>query len=270
MIESVLRFIYSLLQPGTQLLLLFLTGMLLLFINRFIWAKRCLLLFVVLLFLYGLPWIPGYLADTLENRFPVVTDVRLDEIGAQFEASGRDSIFVMVLGAGHSTDPRLGPTQRLSETVMMRLAEAIRLYRALDARGLPVRLVTSAGGHEGQMTQAEALAQAAVSLGVPDGRISRLHEPRNTCGEARAFREAFGGGQTVFVSSSAIHQRRAVMLFEQNGSLPVAAPAAYLNRKSPEPPNRWWRGLRPSGRNVDLLELSVKEYIGYRFSRRNC
>lgn len=261
---------FALLQPGTQLMLLLGVGIVLLIMNQFIRGRRCLILFLILLFVYGLPWIPEFAADQLENRYPVIDDAALTDITRKFHESGRDSIFVMVLGAGHSTDPRLGAVQRPGETVMMRLAEAIRLYRELDAAGLPVKLVTSASGHEGQMTQAEAIAQAAAALGVPDNRILRLHEPGNTCEEARAFRTAFGSGQIVLVSSSAIHQRRAVMLFEQTGSRPVAAPALYLNRKSPESPSRWWRRIRPSVRNIDLLERAIKEFTGYQTGLINC
>lgn len=270
MLEAILRIVYSLVQPGSQLVLLF--GLLCFFVIRgkLEWSRRCLAVFLVLLFLYGLPWFPEFLANKLENRYGVLTESDFESIENRFRNSAADSLYIMILGAGHSTDPRLGATSRLGESVMMRLAEGIRIYRLLDERGLPVRLVTSAGGFEGQLTQAEAVAQAAVALGVPDERISRLHEPSNTCGEAREFRETFGEGQLVLLSTSAMHQRRAVQLFAQTGSNPVAAPASFLNRKSPEAPNRWWRRYRPSQRNLELLKLSVKEYAGFVQGLRGC
>ncbi|AXJ01648.1 Uncharacterized SAM-binding protein YcdF, DUF218 family [Cyclonatronum proteinivorum] len=258
------------LQPGTQLiLLLVLTGVMVV-MGKLKWARRAVLLFVALLLLYGLPWLPEFLADGLENRYSVIDEDGIAAVKAAFQDSGADSLYIIVLGAGHSTDPRLSPTSRLSASVLERLVEGVRLYRVFDAREIPVRLVSSASGFEGQMTQAEAVAQAAVALGVPDERISRLHTPRNTCEEAQAFRQAFGAGQPVLISSSALHQRRAVMLFAQTGSNPIAAPASFLNRKSPEAPSRWWRRFRPSSRNIDLLERALKEHVGYITGRQSC
>lgn len=270
MVEIFLRFVFGVLQPDIQLSLIFSLGILFLMLGRISWAKKSMVLFLVLFFIYAMPWLPEYMTDRLENTYSTIHDYEINHIVNEFINSDTDNIYIIVLGAGHSTDPRLSPTSKLSRSVLMRLAEAVRLFKEFDNKILPVQLVTSASGFEGQMTQAAAVAEAAQVFGVPQNRISRLDTPTNTCEEARAFANAFGEGQIVLISTSAIHQRRALMLFEKTGSIPIAAPASFLNPKSPEAPNRWWRTYRPSMRNLNMLKRAIKEFVGYEVGIRTC
>ncbi|MCH8569052.1 MAG: YdcF family protein [Balneolales bacterium] len=185
----------------------------------------------------------------------------------QDKALHANPIRIVVLGAGHSPDPRLAYTQMLGESVSMRLIEGIRLYHALPGS----KLVTSASAVYGELSQAEALRRAAISLGVDEGDISTQDTPRNTCEESRAFAQVHPEGTFVLVSTSALHSRRAVMLFQKQGMDAVAAPAMYVRKINPDrPPRSFHRQLIPRLERVDRLESAIKEIVGYRWDKRTC
>lgn len=228
------------------------------------WARRCFGLWLILFFIYGTPFLADHFTDTLENAYPVMTDQRLTEL----ELDDDDPIYIIVLGAGHSPDSRLGFTQMLSESVSMRLIEGVRLYNALPEG--QARLVTSASAVHGTLSQAEALKGAAIQLGVPEAHIHTQSTPTNTCEEARAFTADHGEGAQVIIATAALHQRRAMMLFEQQGVRPFAAPTAFVNTRNPDAPPPGLSSYLPRLKNVGQLERVIKEYVGYEWGRRSC
>jgi uncharacterized SAM-binding protein YcdF (DUF218 family) len=228
------------------------------------WARRCFGLWLILFFIYGTPFLADHFTDTLENAYPVMTEQRLAELDLDEDAP----VYIIVLGAGHSPDPRLGFTQMLSESVSMRLIEGVRLYNALpEGRA---RLVTSASAVHGRLSQAEALKGAAMQLGVPEAHIHTQSTPTNTCEEARAFAAYHGEGAQVIIATAALHQRRAMMLFEQQGVQPFAAPTAFTNKENPDAPPPGFSSYLPRLKNVNQLERVIKEYVGYEWGKRQC
>lgn len=228
------------------------------------WARRCFALWLLLFLVYGTPFLSDYLTDRLENRYPVMDKAQLDELGL----SDGNPVYIVVLGAGHSPDPRLGYTQMLGSSVSMRLIEGVRLYHALPEGS--ATLVTSASAVHGTLSQAEALKGAAAELGVPSHHIKTQPSPTNTCEEARAFVDKHGSGARVIIATSALHQRRAMMLFEQQGARPFAAPTAFANKRNPDAPSPGLRYYLPSRSNVGQLERVIKEYTGYEWGKRRC
>ncbi len=217
---------------------------------------------IVLWLLYATPFAADNLTDRLENAYPVLKGEVLEELLERIETEEKTP-YIIVLGAGTTADPRLDYTHMLSRNVMMRLVEAVRLYQYMPGSVI----VTSAGTTGDILAQAEVLRRAALRLGVDPDRLQIQDEPRNTCEEARAFAREREPGTLVIISTAAHHQRRAMMLFRNQGMNPIAAPASFVNTYSAsEERNRTkWK---PNLRNVNKLEKIIKEYVGYWWGQR--
>ncbi len=263
MFEAIARLVFELIQPTAQLVILLLIAAGLLMAG---WQRRALQAFAllfVLWFLYANPFLSGALVDSLQNRYEVLRGEALEELRALDEPG--DPVYVIVLGASYTPDPRLKPGQMLSETATMRLVEGIRVHRQLPGS----RLVTSASGKYSNYTQAEAMRDAAVALGVDPDSIHIQTDPTNTCEEARAFVRDHGTGTRVVIATSATHMRRAMMLFEQQGALPVAAPTSFVRKQNPVESFSFDDWL-PALDNIEGLERAIKEYAGYIWDKRQC
>ncbi len=262
MLESIARLIFEILQPSAQLVILLLIVLALLAAGQRRWGLRALALWVFLFLLYGNPFLAGTLVDRLQDRHPVLTEEGIAELQAE---AVDNPVYIIVLGAGHTPDPRLKPSQMLTSSVTMRLVEAIRVHRQLPGS----RLVTSASAVHGTYSQAEALRDAAISLGVEPEAIHIQTDPENTCQEARAFVRDHGAGTRVVVATSARHMNRAMMLFEQQGALPVAAPTSYVRKRNPDrtfDAEDWL----PSLEHIEDLESVIKEFVGYHWDKKRC
>lgn len=177
----------------------------------------------------------------------------------------QDPVHIIILGSSHTPDVRLMPTQMLSNDAVQRLVEALRVYRLLP----DARLITSGRYEYGEYSQAEATRDALISLGVDAEHIEIQPEAASTCDEARAFVREHGPGARIIISTSALHMRRAIMVFEQQGAAPVAAPAAFTRKQKPEKPFRPWKWI-PSRDNIGDLERAINEYAGYVWEQRRC
>lgn len=130
--------------------------------------------------------------------------------------------WVIVLGAGHVTNPALPVTSQVAEAGLVRLAEGIRIYRELPG----AKLVLSGENIGDPRSVAEAMADVARVLGVPDEDMVLLKDPRDTAEEARAA-QALISGQAIIVVTEASHMPRAMYLFEQAGMKAIAAPTGH-------------------------------------------
>ena len=75
--------------------------------------------------------------------------------------------YVVVLGAGVSADNKIPPNAQLSITALARLVEGIRIHNALPQ----TRLVLSGGLMSNNVSEAEAMAKTALSLGIDPHKI---------------------------------------------------------------------------------------------------
>src|SRR5262245_30679541 len=112
------------------------------------------------LLLLSLPLIGGRLVARLEKgQDPLYPAERL---AAATDDVGRHPRWIVVLGGGHFAEPRLPAIDQLSTSALLRLAEGVRLYRALPG----TRMLLSGAG-DGAIAQADILAEAAAGFGVP-------------------------------------------------------------------------------------------------------
>ena len=257
MLETILRFLFDLIQPGSQLIILLLVSVVCAIAGKTVWAKRGFVLLIVLWLIYATPFLSGFFIDRLENTYPVLAGDHLDQVLQEENVTDEKPVPIIVLGAGATPDPGLKPTQMMGSPVSTRLIEAVRLYRKLPDS----RLVTSASAGNGGMSQAEIVKEAATLLGVERGHITTQDDPTNTCEEAKAFVRDHGEGARVIIATAASHMPRAMSYFKAQGARPVAAPASFINKDDPNEPFSI-RDYLPSMSNTEDLGRAMKEYAG--------
>jgi len=223
------------------------------------------------------PFVSNTMVYQLEKQYdPILVPVSdsFDEI--QQEAESFRGADIVILGAGHTQDPRLPATSSLVGNSMLRLTEGIRLYRLIPGS----RLVFSGfrDNWQGARSQAEVYAEAAMELGADlsdRSRYAMLSPASDTWGESGAYkrfriREAeLNGGENivrkVIVVTNAGHMPRAIAGFRKRGFNPVASPAGYEIKKDGDEERYLSFGfgdLVPSSEHTGRLKSAIKEYAG--------
>lgn len=244
-------FLSTLILPLPILYLLLFCAFLLLIIRR---RKPVRILFVtslVWLFVISTPFIPGVLIRNLENKYPALTNVP--------SFSKDQPVCVVVLGAGHTVDPELPMTDQLSEEMLMRLAEGIRIYRQIPGS----KLVLSGAAFEEPLTQARVVEKTAIALGVNPKDILRLDYTLNTHIEALEYSRLTGNRGNIILVTDAAHMPRAMKLFRRTGADPIPAPTNHFIKHSLTNHELDWL---PSSANIAKMEYAIHEYAGLLWS----
>lgn len=187
------------------------------------------------------------LTNNLEKRYRQLSREEILNI--------RDSVNILVLGAGHSDDEGLAPNNQLNWHAMMRLSEGIRLQKQLAGS----TLILSGYGYRTGIPGAVVMYNTALMLGVDSASLDISDEPMTTYSEADQYLEKFGNRKKLVLVTSAIHMPRAVMLFKSKGIDLIPAPADFLIR---HPSQKYkWRWV-PWSDNISRLEQAVHEYGG--------
>lgn len=191
--------------------------------------------------------VPKCLIRSLENQYSPLTVNEIENLP--------DSCYIMVLGAGHSDDPRLSSNNNLSHRALGRLVEGIRIQKTIPGSQLVV------SGYQGRsnIPQAFVLYRTAIQLRVDSSLVKMLTSPVNTRMEAEEYVLNFGIENDLILVTCAVHMHRAMMLFREVGLDPVPNPTNYLLKKGSKK-NPW--GWLPSSYNIRMMEAAVHEYIG--------
>ena len=137
--------------------------------------------------------------------------------------------FIVVLGSGQISDPRLPATSQIGSDSLFRVVEGIRLHRHLPGS----RLILTGGPGFDTTPNAEVMLAVAMELGVPREEMVTLSRPRDTHEEAQSVRGLIGTAPFALVTSAA-HMPRAIRVFEAEGLHPLPAPTDFLARTSPQ------------------------------------
>lgn len=194
----------------------------------------------------------------LEERYTAVHDP-----GAVQDSLGVPIRWIVVLGSGHGSDARTAPPGRLAGEGLYRLAEGMRIREALPQ----ARLLLSGWGGGDVRSHAEALADAARSLGVPAEALVLSPLARDTEEEAEAVRSWISDGEPFFLVSGAVHLTRAVRWFEAEGLRPIPAPAFFYTTDSLDPGRMGLRDFLPNPANYVKVDRAVHEYLGILWAR---
>ena len=169
-------------------------------------------------------------------------------------------VHIVVLGAGYENDPDLSVTSQLSGTVARRLMEGLRCYYALEN----AKLVTSGAALGRGRSQAQAVADAAVALGVSPDDTLYLPNTINTENEAYSYTKRFANKYPVILATDAMHMPRAVFWFKHFGIDVIPAPCNYRFKEDPAKPVFKWK---PSLNKVRMLDGLMDEWLGMLWAR---
>jgi len=183
----------------------------------------------------------------LENRY--------DVFDGQFSCEEHGRLHILVLGGGHSSDPRMPATNQLSQEALGRLVEGVRLHQKHPGS---ILILSGYAGRD-PVSNAEVMFRAALILGVNARQMHILPEPRNTRQEAIAYHNRFGIHHPLILVTSASHMPRAMIWFRKAGLTPVPAPTNHMIKKGPSAKIRWWV---PATRFIELTDRAVYEYAG--------
>jgi uncharacterized SAM-binding protein YcdF (DUF218 family) len=175
---------------------------------------------------------------------------------------------IVVLGGGIGPAvPPLRPDPELFDS-SDRVWHAARLFH----RGLAPRIVVSGGSYlvesgKAPPTQTEAVAmrQFLVALGVPESAIVMEGKSLNTIENMRATRALVGTGHVALVTSG-YHMPRALRLARKAGLDAEAFPTDWQVLPSATP---WWESLTPSVGALAASGTAIREYLARAFDYRS-
>jgi uncharacterized SAM-binding protein YcdF (DUF218 family) len=215
-------------------------------------GKIVVTLGTMFLLLLSLPFIPAKLLTPLEGRFPAL--LHPETMAWQGSAEAVYSKWIVVLGGGHVSDPRLPVNSQISQAALGRVVEGVRLYKAIPGS----KLLLSGGGAYDPVPEAEVMARIAVLLGVKPQDITLERDSRDTEEEAVLIAKMVGAQKIILVTSAA-HMLRSVALFKKHGLHPIPAPADYLVKEAQGPNHgRFF----PSAGPLQQVESAWHEYLG--------
>lgn len=162
--------------------------------------------------------------------------------------------YICVLGGGYNLNPEIPANSVLSHSSLMRLVEAVRLYRHLPHS----RVIVSGGAVYTTVPEALILHQAGEMLGLPREKIIIEDRARDTAEQARLIKAMVKDAPIVIVTS-AMHMRRSMLLFEREGMKPIPAPTDYRSEAHTSNPIR---AFFPSPESIQNLEQAIHEYLG--------
>ena len=174
---------------------------------------------------------------------------------------------IVVLGG--SIGPAMPPWRPDPELVESsdRLWHAARLFH----RGLAPRIVVSGGSYVVQagqapptQTEAVAMRQFLLALGVPEDRIVMEGKSLNTIENMRETRALVGDARVALVTS-AYHMPRALRLARAAGLSAEAFPTDWQVVPTGTP---WWEAAVPSVGALAASGIAIKEYLALAFDYR--
>ena len=238
------KIIANLLYPVPVCLELLVIGFLLLVFTRFERAAKGLIAAgIVLLAVLSLTPTSQMIAHPLESRYLPIQSVK----------AVKDFRYVVVLGHGIVSDPRLPTNSQLSTTALARLVEGVRLLK-----GIRGQLILSGGAVFDPVASAEGYAKVARIMGVLPSEMILVDTPKDTAEEAAAISRIVGEEPFLLVTSAA-HMPRAVALFKKQGADPVPSPADYRTAKGEAlSPDDYF----PSAENLVTTRYAWHEYLG--------
>jgi uncharacterized SAM-binding protein YcdF (DUF218 family) len=244
--------------PASLSLGISLIGLLLLvFTKRQRAGKVFVAIGLFLMLLFGYSFMPNYLLRPLEGKYGSYY-LQLSKNSSISE--GRHSVkFIVVLGGGHISDPKLPITSQIGEVSLVRLIEGIRIYRKYSG----VKLILSGGRGFDPIPTAHVMAHVAKELGVDENDIILESQTKDTKDEAQFIRPLVGNGHFILVTSAS-HMPRSIALFKKQGMNPIPAPTGHLViRKQGLSPSSFF----PGAGNLRKAEAGFYEYLGIAWAK---
>ncbi len=162
--------------------------------------------------------------------------------------------FIVVLGGGHVSDPKLPITSQISKKTLVRLIEGIRHYR----KHTDSKLILSGGSVFDSIPNAKIMANMAKELGVKEKDIIIEYKSKDTKDEAKFIKLIVNNNCFILVTSAS-HMPRSIAMFEKLGMSPIAAPTEHqIREKQYLNPTSFF----PSSANLYQSRSAFYEYLG--------
>ncbi len=189
------------------------------------------------------------LLQPLEYKYPPL--IKLEDV--------HDIKWVVVLGGGHISDPKIPITGQLSDASMARLVEGIRLHRELPKS----KLILSGGSFFDRVSNAKVLSEVAMAIGVKKKNILLEEISKDTEDQARLIQQIVSKDQFILVTSAS-HMPRTMAFFRKLGMDPLPAPTEHLVKESvAKTPERFY----PSAGGLRKAERAFYEYLGLAWAK---
>jgi uncharacterized SAM-binding protein YcdF (DUF218 family) len=148
----------------------------------------------------------------------------------------------------------LTPADAAASTSLIRVMEAIRLWKGMPEAGL----VLSGGALAKRPAVAQVMAAVTYELGIPRESVTLEAESLDTDDEARLLKPMLGKAPFAMVTSAS-HMPRAMMIFRRHGMNPISAPADF----EASSPQSWEpRMFVPAVSALLLSHKAFHEYMG--------
>ncbi len=207
---SLKKLIGILITPVNITLLLILTS-LILFKYRPKIAQRFLVFSFLILLISSTPIVSNLLVQLIDEEIPM------------FEQQQGNIDYIVVLGCSHTTNDRLPVIAELKTCSLERLMEAHRVS-LLHPEAL---LITSGYAFTDEVSNAQKVKEAAISIGIPADKIIIEERPKDTEEEAELLYPLLKNKRFVLVTN-AIHMPRAYRYFQKENLSPLLAPTNLL------------------------------------------
>lgn len=199
---------------------------------------------VLLLALFSYGSIADICLKSLEDKYPPL--IKLQTFS--------DVKWVVVLGGGHNSDPKLPVTCQIGDSSLSRLLEGVRIHKKLPES----KLILSGSGVYDPVSNAVVMAGVAEVMGIGDNRLVLEELSKDTKDQARLIHKIVDDERFILVTSAS-HMPRSMALFQKSGMKPIPAPADYLvkerHRISP-------CVFFPSADSLRKMERVFYEYLG--------
>lgn len=201
----------------------------------------------------SMPQVSNVIVSRLENKYPVM------------QSLPADTGLILVLGFGHSYDPVRPINSILSSVALSRLTEAVRLWKTKPQTRL---IVSGTPPSENTPSHAALMEKMALALGVPQNRLIRFDQARDTEDEILSATSLLSDqsgefGTRLVVVSSAIHLPRAAMLLDLYDVSYSLAPTEFILSTG-----KWFL---PSAGTLLSTDRALHEWVGmlwYRLRNR--
>ena len=231
---------------------------LLLFTKRQRLGKVLLSIGLLVITLLGYSGISNRIIAPLEYQYkPYITNSDNDPLR---QTHSSPIGFIVVLGGGHTSDPRLPVTSQIQQGTLVRLIEGIRIHRKNPGS----KIILSGGMVFDPVSNAEIMASLAKDLGVSQDDMIIESESKDTKDEAEIIQSMIGESPFVLVTSAA-HMPRSVALFKKQQMNPIPAPVGHLfkRRQGKLHPGAFF----PDAKNIKKIESAFHEYLGIVWAR---
>ena len=247
------KIIAQLFFPGPFCLEILIAGLLLLLFTRKQKAGKIILSVGVILFTHlSYPALSNTFLRRLEYQYPpLISTATSDFVPHQAQPQVR---WIVVLGGGHISDPKIPITSQLSGASLVRLIEAIRLHNQIPGS----KLILSEGKVFDSVPGAETMAEVAKAVGVKQEDLILESESRDTIDEARIIKSIVGNDKFILVTSAS-HMPRSMGMFKKLGMQPIPAPTGYIiKEKQGISPGDFF----PSSGGLRRAKGVIYEYLG--------